>query len=205
MRFTTRMNFAHLNRLIENLIRIGTLQEVDLSACRCRVQTGDILSNWLAMPSARAGDTRKWSPLTIGEQVIIVSPSGELGAGIVLPLGIFSDAIAPPSHRAELDLTQYPDGAVVSYNHVSHALSVSGIQSLTIQASGDVHIENQGNATLNTSGAVNVTAGGKATVKAATVDIDGGGALGGIVQSACICAFTGAPHGNYSATVKGSI
>lgn len=196
------MNYATLSRQIENMIRIGTVLEVNLSALRCRVKSGELETDWLHMPSQRAGSTRKWSPLTVGEQVIAISPSGVTEAGFVLPLGIFSDAITPPSNSADVELTEYPDGAIISYNHASHELSVTGIDKLTIVASGDINITNQGNTVVNTTGTADVTAGGKATVTADMIELNGGGAVKGCVQGDSVCAFTGLNHPHVSGTVK---
>ena len=198
------MNIATLSRMIENIIRIGTVLEVDLTAPRCRVQTGDLETDWLCMPSRRAGATRKWDPLTVGEQVMIFSPSGVLEAGLVMPMGIFSDEITPPSNSGDVEMTQYPDGAIFSYNHSTSELSITGINMLNIVASGDIQITNDGDAVVNCGGDLNATATGKATVKADTIELDGGGTVKGIVQEDCLCAFTKAPHAQVSATVKAS-
>lgn len=199
------MDIATLSRMIENLIRIGTVHDVDLAAPRCRVASGELITGWLPMPSQRAGTTRKWSPLTVGEQVIIVSPSGELAAGCVLPLGIFSDSIAPPSSSADVELTEYPDGAIIGYNHATHELSVGGINKLTIVATGDVCVDNDGDAIVNCKGALNATVGGKANVTANQIELDGGGVLDPVVTQKCACALTGLDHPMASTTVKASM
>jgi len=77
--------------------------------------------------------------------------------------------------------------------------------SLHIYENGNIEITHDGFLNVNTTGAANVIAGGKATVKGAIVDIDGGGGeIGGVIQSSCICAFTGAPHGHISGSVNSS-
>lgn len=199
------MNCAQLSRQIENMIRIGTVLEVDLAAPRCRVKSGELETEWLHMPSKRAGLTRKWDPLTVGEQVIVISPSGVIEGGLVLPLGIFTDAVMPPSNSGNIEMTQYPDGAIFSYNHSISELSITGINMLNIVASGDIQITNDGDAVVNCGGDLNATAAGKATVKAETIELDGGGTVKGVVQADCLCAFTKAPHGQVSATVKASL
>lgn len=50
-----------------------------------------------------------------------------------------------------------------------------------------------------------VVATQKATVKGATIDLNAGGTLAGVVQGTCICAYTGSPHVQVSATVKASL
>lgn len=134
------MNTAQLSRMIENLIRLGQIEEIDLSGKCCRVRTGQLLTNWLPWITQRAGTTRTWSPPTIGEQVMVFSPSGEPGAGIVLT-GLFSTANPAPSESEDEHITDYPDGARISYNHVTHALSATGIQTALVQASAQVTID----------------------------------------------------------------
>lgn len=150
---------AELNRRIENLIRIGTIAEVDHVAHRVRVESGELLTDWLKWRTGRAGTTRSWSPPTIGEQVMILSPSGELGNGIVLP-SIFSDAHDAPSDSPTEHVMLFPDGARIAYDHASGALTATGIQTATIQAAvsatldtplthctGDLHVN--GTATID--------------------------------------------------------
>lgn len=134
------MNFATLSRMIENLIRIGKIEEIDLSGKCCRVRTGKLLTNWLPWITARAGTTRTWNPPTVGEQVLVFSPSGELGGGVVLT-GLFSTMHPAPSDSAAEHITDYPDGARISYNHATHALTATGIQTALVQASEQVTID----------------------------------------------------------------
>lgn len=197
------MNNAELSRRVENMIRIGTIAEIDHEARRVRVKSGELDTNWLKWRSDRAGATRTWNPPTVGEQVMILSPSGELANGIVMP-SIYSDAFDSPSDSADEHVTEYPDGARIVYNHATQVLNISGIKDLVITATGNVNISNDGDAVVNTAGKVDVMAGGKAKVTADTIDLDGGGALKGCVQGDSLCSYTGMPHPHISATVKAS-
>lgn len=118
------MNIAELLRLIHNLIRLGTIDQVDHETARVRVRSGGNLTGWLRWLSFRAGTTRDWDPPTVGEQVIIFSPGGDLSAGIVLT-GLNSNAHAAPSTDPDVWLREFPDGAVVEYNHETHALKLT--------------------------------------------------------------------------------
>lgn len=198
------MNIATLSRMIENLVRVGTVLEVDLATPRCRVKSGNLETGWLRMPSQRAGSTIKWDPLTVGEQVIILSPSGDPAAGFVLPMGMFSDAITPPSNSADVAMTKYPDGAIVSYNHATHVMVVSGIKDMNISATGNLNVLNQGNTVINTTGTADVTAGGKATITAPEIELTDGSAVKGCVQGDSLCIFSGTFHAHVSGTVKAS-
>ncbi|HEQ0226227.1 TPA: phage baseplate assembly protein V, partial [Pseudomonas aeruginosa] len=91
-------DFAALSRMIENLIRLGTIAAVDHAAQRVRVLTGDLLTGWLPWASPRAGADREWNAPTLNEQVLLFSPSGQTANGVVLT-GLFSDLIPPNGDR----------------------------------------------------------------------------------------------------------
>lgn len=110
------MDLVEISRLLENLIRVGTIHSVDHAARRCRVQTGRLTTQWLRWFEARAGETTTWNPPTIGEQCIVLSPSGVPENGLVI-YGAPSDVIDTPSHSPDQHVTRYPDGTVVSYDH----------------------------------------------------------------------------------------
>lgn len=124
---------AHLDTLrrLDNLVRLGRIAAVDHDAARCRVQTGGNLTGWLPWLAQRSGTTRTWCPPTVGEQVIILSPSGEPAGGIVLT-GLYSELVEAPSTASSEHITDYPDGARIAYNHTTGAMIITGIQSLTI-------------------------------------------------------------------------
>lgn len=114
-------DFAALSRLIENLIRYGTIAEVDEPKARVRVKSGDIVTAWRPWISARAGEDREWNPPTVGEQVIYFSPSGLLAQGVAL-CGLPSDMFPANGDRPALHRTTYRDGAVIEYDSAAHFL-----------------------------------------------------------------------------------
>lgn len=135
------MDSAEILRLLENLLRLGTVAEVQhAKPPRVRVKTGGITTDWLPWVERRAGGTRTWSPPTIGEQVLLLCPSGEPRNGVVL-CGIPSDDIDVPSHSADETVTLYADGATTTYNHASGTLSVTGIQKVIVEAATSVLVK----------------------------------------------------------------
>ena len=73
-------------RRLENVVRLGTVAEVRYETpARCRIKTGDLVTDWLPWTTARAGGDRSWWAPEVGEQVIILSPGGNTGAGVVFP------------------------------------------------------------------------------------------------------------------------
>lgn len=137
------MDNEQLARLLQNLIRTGTVHAVKHShPARVRVATGELVTNWLPWIELRAGRTTTWNPPTVGEQVVLFSPGGDITGAFALS-GINSDSIQAPSSSANETVTKYPDGAISQYDHASGAMTISGIKSLIIQASDSVKIETQ--------------------------------------------------------------
>ena len=109
-------------QLTGDVLRLGTIASVDHANATCTVESGDILTGELPWIAQRAGATRIWSPPTIGEQCLLLSPEGDIEAGIVM-VGLYSDACPPPSLDPVRIVTEYPDGAIISYDHATHRLS----------------------------------------------------------------------------------
>lgn len=115
------MNTADLIRRLENLIRLGTVADVDPAKPRCRMKTGGLVTAWLPCFTLRAGEDRTWDPPSIGEQGIVFSPSGDPATGAVL-VGLNSDAFPAPDDNPNRHRRTYRDGAVIEYDTESHTL-----------------------------------------------------------------------------------
>lgn len=130
-----------LSRKVANLIRLGTVVEVYYATARCRVASGGVLTAFLPWVSVRAGSTREWNPPTVGEQVILLAPSGELAGAIVLT-GLYSTSNAAPSTSPDVHHVSYPDGAEIEYDHATHVyrITLPADARIEITAPGDVHV-----------------------------------------------------------------
>jgi phage baseplate assembly protein V len=148
---------AELLRLIHNLARFGTIAEVDHAAARVRVATGEITTTWLPWQEARAGTTRTWCPPTLGEQVLIVSPGGDMASGLVFT-GLYRDAHPAPVNSPALWHAVMPDGAVIEYDHVAHHLRATIPGSVEIDASGEIDIISGADITVTAAGILRMTA-----------------------------------------------
>lgn len=135
-------SLAELNRLLENLIRFGTVAEVQHVPPRVKVQTGGMLTTWLPWLAWRAGENREWDPPTVNEQVLLLSPSGQLANGVAVT-GLFSDLIPANGDRAGLHRRTYADGAVVEYDSVAHHLVATLPDGGTTEliSTGGIHIK----------------------------------------------------------------
>ncbi|OWP47004.1 baseplate assembly protein [Klebsiella aerogenes] len=135
----TLNNIQELARAIRNLIRSGVVTEVDTVLGLCRVQSGGIQTTWLNWLTTRAGRSRTWWAPSLGEQVLLLAIGGELDTAFVLP-GIFSDDNPAPSASADAWHVAFPDGAVIEYEPETSALTVSGIKTANVTASGSITV-----------------------------------------------------------------
>lgn len=133
----TLETLSELARAVRDIIRIGVVAEVNTTLGVCRVQTGELLTDWLHWLTPRAGSTRTWWAPSVGEQILLLSLGGELDTGFVLP-GIYSDDFPPPSASAQAYHVSFPDGAVLEYEPESGALTVSGIKTADISAATSI-------------------------------------------------------------------
>ncbi|WP_439587658.1 phage baseplate assembly protein V [Hydrogenophaga sp.] len=114
---------VELLRRLENLLRPGTIHAVNHATARVRVASGGLVTDWLPWFERRAGNVRTWSPPSVGEQCLVLSPGGDPANGFVL-VGVASDAHPSPSASPHVDRTQYPDGTTIDYDHAAHVLRV---------------------------------------------------------------------------------
>ncbi|WP_272515522.1 MULTISPECIES: phage baseplate assembly protein V [unclassified Providencia] len=128
---------AEIRRLIRNLIRIGTVTDVNAKK-GCRVQIGNLETDWLNWITLRAGSTRTMNAPSVGEQVIILALGGELTTAFVLT-GIFSNDHSEPTDSLTADHRTYSDGAIIEYEPATGALIATGIKTATIDASEQIN------------------------------------------------------------------
>jgi len=115
---------SELLRLILNLIRFGTIADINHDTQRVRVRVGKNTTTWRPWITLRAGDAQTWFPPSLGEQVIVFSPEGEFTNAVILP-AVYSDKFASPSTNPAHHTTRYGDGAVVQYDSKAHTLSAT--------------------------------------------------------------------------------
>jgi phage baseplate assembly protein V len=146
---------------------IGLIIERDLANAAVRVKIDDDYeTDWLPWRTSRAGSTRTWSPPSLGEQVAVICPYGDI-EGAYVDTGLYSDDVAPPTDR-DVDLIDFADGARVEYDAAAHHMKITlpaGGQ-VTLTADSDVTINAQGGLTINGPVTINgdLTTNGKATI-----------------------------------------
>ena len=136
-----------LRRRLAALVRLGLVAEVDLERARVRVDYdraadgAPVQTGWLPWLAGLAGPDRSWRPLSVGEQVAVLSPDGDLAGGIVLGALYRADHPAPSASAAK-HLVEYRDGAVVAYDAEAHELraALPDGATVSIESSGGVSI-----------------------------------------------------------------
>lgn len=131
---------ADINRMIANLIKQGTVAECNPAQGVVRVQHGELLSDWLPYFVPAAGGVSIHRPPSVGENCIILSPSGETANGMVL-CGMASTKYPALAQSADVTVMQFPDGAQFEYNHTSGSLKIGGIKTAQIQAANSLTVD----------------------------------------------------------------
>lgn len=154
-------------QLTGELVQFGTVASVDHDARTCTVQLGDLETGDLPWFALFAGRVKLWFPPSDGEQCAVFCPEGDLANGVVMP-GIYSDANSPSSSDPDVVEIEFPDGAVMTYNHAASALAV------TLPAGGTATLDAPGGATINGNVTINGDVAISGTVTASG-DVTGSG------------------------------
>ncbi|CCA91310.1 phage baseplate assembly protein V [Novosphingobium sp. PP1Y] len=169
-------------QLTGDVLRLGVIASVDHAQATCTVESGDVVTGDLPWIAPRAGGLRVWSPPTVGEQCLLLSPEGDIENGVVI-VGLYCDAFPAPSANPDLVHLEFDDGAVIAYDLAGHALTV------TLPAGGTATVDAPGGLTLNCDVTVNGTLSASTDVVGAGISLKGhkhGGVQAGGAQ-------TGAP------------
>lgn len=140
---TLTFEVTELHRRLANLIRLGRVIAADYAGDipRLRIRIGELETAWLPVMTSRAGGDNCWWPVEIGEQVLVLSPSGDLAQGVVLG-SLHQQAYPAPGHAVHVHRVVYGDGAVIEYDRKAHALKAVLPAGATTQlvSPGGVHI-----------------------------------------------------------------
>jgi phage baseplate assembly protein V len=153
---------GELERRLANVTRAGTILEADYAKARVRVKLGKNTTAWLPWVSSRAGGDKTWHAPEVGEQVLVLSPAGDLCAGFVIG-GVYKQDRPANADAATVSRTTYADGAVVEYDRAAHAYAI------TIPAGGKATVKAGASSTLEVaSDAIRLTVGGTQLVLSAS-------------------------------------
>jgi len=141
---------AELHRRLENLIRFGTIKAIYPAKpfTTVTVTIGEITTAKLRFLSLRAGKTKTWDPPSIGEEVMVLSPSGVLEMGVAI--AGFNNADNPsPSDDPNKTIRIFEDGCIFTYDVSSHELTA------ILPAGGKAILTAPGGVTVNGDTTIN--------------------------------------------------
>lgn len=174
-----------LERRAADVVKFGTVKEVDYTRARVRVTIGDpdddeghLLTGWLPMAGGRAKGDSDWHPLEIGEHVMVLSESGEVQNGMVLPAARYSDDNPAPGAKAGLWRKKFQDGASIEYDRDSGEFLIDAKAKSTIKADGATIVSAPDQIKLTIGGATITMTDGQIVLSAggSSFTIGGGGA-----------------------------
>ncbi|PWC10935.1 phage baseplate assembly protein V [Brenneria roseae subsp. americana] len=131
---------AELFRLLGNLLRVGTVTEIDVDTWRVRVNSGELNTDWLRWETTRAGAFNIWIPPSVGEQVLLGCIGGNPETAVIL-CSLYSDENPAAGSSINEMVIKAPDGATVRYDADASALEASGMKTARIVASVGVTLE----------------------------------------------------------------
>ncbi|EOG3619354.1 phage baseplate assembly protein V [Pseudomonas putida] len=156
---------AQADRMLAGLVIPCYVVGVDLAAARVRVSDGgDWTSAWVRWHAQAAGKARHWRAPSIGEQGVLVSPSGEPAQGTFVP-GLYGNAGAPPDNRDHVEVWRFDDGGSLVYDWAANSYTIK-------LPTGTVNIEVGSSKAVITDAAINAESAA-ITAKAATITLQG--------------------------------
>ena len=169
---------AELERQIKNIVRPAVVSEVDAAEARARVEFGKadgepVLSGWLPWLAPAAGGRRVWRAPSVGEQVLVFAPGGELFPAAILP-GIFYDDFPAPEARVDREVTVWPDGSTAAYDADGPAFEIAFAEGTAVAIDAPEGVTIAGD--LAITGEVEITGGLTASEDIATegnIEADG--------------------------------
>lgn len=113
-----------LERRLQSFVNRGIVTQVDHARACCRVKIDGLETDWLAFASPRMGKVKIWNPPSVGEQVLVISETGELATGLVITSFDYANCPMPSENPDTVEM-HCPDGAAFIYDQSTHALTVS--------------------------------------------------------------------------------
>lgn len=200
---------SETDRMLAGMLIRGTVEAVDLQAARVRMRSGEWVSAWLPWAALAAGEVRHWRPPSVGEQAMLLAPSGMPEQGTVL-VGLYTQRFDQPDTAAHTVVWQMPDGARFEYNWQAGRLAVTGTKSVVVENAETIDVRSGGAVTVTapsiTLDAQQTTITGNVTIGGTLSQGAGGGGnatFGGIVTAAGDVVGAGISLGGHTHTEQG--
>ena len=119
----TAQILSEQQRRLHNIATIGTVFDVNPDDQTMRLDVGDNQTDWLPIPALAAGQVRVWRCPSVGEQFLLVSPSGELANAIPV-LSLYSNQHPSPSNDPNEIRVRFNDSDFLSIKNQESQLTL---------------------------------------------------------------------------------
>ncbi|MCE1021769.1 phage baseplate assembly protein V [Pseudomonas monteilii] len=165
---------AQTDRMLAGLVIPCYVVAVDLVDAGVRVTDGsDWTSAWVRWHAIAAGKARHWRAPSLGEQGVLVSPSGEPAQGTFVP-GLYGNAGPPPDNRDHVEVWRFDDGGSLVYDWAANSYTIK-------LPTGTVNIEVGSSKAVITDAAINAESTA-IKAKAPTITLEGSVEIVGPLQ-----------------------
>lgn len=119
----TAQILSEQQRRLHNIATIGTVFDVNPDDQTMRLDVGENQTDWLPIPALAAGQVRVWRCPSVGEQFLLVSPSGELANAIPV-LSLYSNQHPSPSNDPNEIRVRFNDSDFLSIKNQDSQLTL---------------------------------------------------------------------------------
>lgn len=117
---------AEADRMVGAMLEVGKIVEVDPAAATARVQLGGLQTPHIPINALRAGGFQLWWMPSVGEQVMVAAPSGNLANAAIIASYYASNAPSSDANHPMINLA----GGEMTVNgtiHVTGDVIASGV------------------------------------------------------------------------------
>jgi phage baseplate assembly protein V len=114
--------FSEFARRLNNIVRFGTVAEIDHEKARIRVKIGKITTTWIPWTTT-AGAVKIWNPPVVGEQVTVVSQGGDLSLAVAIP-SIFQSKFSAPSSDGNIVKLELSESTNIEFDRKNEEFKV---------------------------------------------------------------------------------
>lgn len=107
---------SETERMLVNLIRVGVIHKVDYQNGTAQVKFGGTETDFIPWFTLRAGKDKSWNPPNKGEQVMVLSPNGDLVQGVIL-VGLFSNQFPQNASKEGVHRIDYEDKSYYQHDN----------------------------------------------------------------------------------------
>lgn len=139
-----------IERRVRNMMRYVTVAEVDAAKGLVKLKDDGedpaqtLETDWVPWME-QAGQTKTWTPPSVGQPMMLFSPSGNIADAIALA-GRFSNQNAQPSQKGDENMVTIGGTTITTSGNKVH------IKTGTIVLEGDVHLGGEGGKLVHRKG-----------------------------------------------------